>query len=180
MDIVRERYEIAIERIKEISTENISNEKYQEYFSKVAKFILKLNSVKDEIESGRLKEYTTEQLEQLNYELYEDIYKENYEASLANPKFACEELGEEYGRILCYVYKKIRDLIGNVYRQELEIVTLRIELFIELFYYFEYSEELEYRSIEEAVYSLEKDNTEIFVDDMVDEYNVWNKYWWRK
>ena len=46
MDIVRERYEIAIERIKEISTENISNEKYQEYFSKVAKFILKLNSVK--------------------------------------------------------------------------------------------------------------------------------------
>ena len=45
MDIVRERYEIAIERIKEISTENISNEKYQEYFSKVAKFILKLNSV---------------------------------------------------------------------------------------------------------------------------------------
>lgn len=168
MDIVRERYEIAIERIKEISTENISNEKYQEYFSKVSKFILKLNSVKDEIESGRLKEYTTEQLEQLNYELYEDIYKENYETSLANPKFACEELGEEYGRILCYVYKKIRDLIGNVYRQELEIVTLRIELFIELFYYFENSEELEYRSIEEAVYSFEKDNTEIFVDDMVD------------
>ena len=168
MDIVRERYEIAIERIKEISTENISNEKYQEYFSKVAKFILKLNSVKDEIESGRLKEYTTEQLEQLNYELYEDIYKENYETSLANPKFACEELGEEYGRILCYVYKKIRDLIGNVYRQEIEIVTLRIELFIELFYYFENSEELEYRSIEEAVYSFEKDNTEIFVDDMVD------------
>ena len=168
MDIVRERYEIAIERIKEISTENISNEKYQEYFSKVAKFILKLNSVKDEIESGRLKEYTTEQLEQLNYELYEDIYKENYETSLANPKFACEELGEEYGRILCYVYKKIRDLIGNVYRQEIEIVTLRIELFIELFYYFENSEELEYRSIEETVYSFEKDNTEIFVDDMVD------------
>lgn len=168
MDIVRERYEIAIERIKEISTENISNEKYQEYFSKVAKFILKLNSVKDEIESGRLKEYTTEQLEQLNYELYEDIYKENYETSLANPKFACEELGEEYGRILCYVYKKNRDLIGNVYRQEIEIVTLRIELFIELFYYFENSEELEYRSIEEAVYSFEKDNTEIFVDDMVD------------
>lgn len=168
MDIVRERYEIAIERIKEISTENISNEKYQEYFSKVAKFILKLNSVKDEIESGRLKEYTTEQLEQLNYELYEDIYKENYETSLANPKFACEELGEEYGRILCYVYKKIRDLIGNVYRQEIEIVTLRIELFIELFYYFENSEELEYQSIEEAVYSFEKDNTEIFVDDMVD------------
>ncbi len=168
MDIVRERYEIAIERIKEISTENISNEKYQEYFSKVAKFILKLNSVKDEIESGRLKKYTTEQLEQLNYELYEDIYKENYKTSLANPKFACEELGEEYGRILCYVYKKIRDLIGNVYRQELEIVTLRIELFIELFYYFENSEELEYRSIEEAVYSFEKDNTEIFVDDMVD------------
>ena len=168
MDIVRERYEIAIERIKEISTENISNEKDQEYFSKVAKFILKLNSVKDEIESGRLKEYTTEQLEQLNYELYEDIYKENYETSLANPKFACEELGEEYGRILCYVYKKIRDLIGNVYRQEIEIVTLRIELFIELFYYFENSEELEYRSIEEAVYSFEKDNTEIFVDDMVD------------
>ena len=32
MDIVRERYEIAIERIKEISTENISNEKISGIF----------------------------------------------------------------------------------------------------------------------------------------------------
>ena len=43
-----------------LEIKQLLDEKYQEYFSKVAKFILNLNSVNDEIESGRLKEYTTE------------------------------------------------------------------------------------------------------------------------
>ena len=113
MDIVRERYEIAIERIKEISTENISNEKYQEYFSKVAKFILKLNSVKDEIESGRLKEYTTEQLEQ-----FKELEPYRYAYGLDIFDFL-------YVRVMGKLHKiddKVQDAVLNVLGIDTEVV----------------------------------------------------------
>ena len=51
----------------------------------------------------------------------------------------------------------------------MEIVTLRIELFIEIYNHFEDKEELQYSNIRESVYSFEKDNTEIFMEQKVDE-----------
>lgn len=174
MNIIEERYQIAIERIKEIRTEELVDKRYIEYFQTVSEFILKLDFVYQEILQNRLDEYTIEQLEYLNHDLYQDIYQENYENSFANPACAVKMLGEAYGVVLCYLYKKIRDLIGSVYRNELEIITLRIELFIEIYNEFENKEELQYENIKEILYSFEKDNTEIFMDYAVD--NVVNPH----
>lgn len=169
MNIIEERYQIAIDRIREIKTEELVDAQYRTYFKTISEFILKLDMVYREIKFGKLKDYTIEQLNSLNYELYQDIYQENYDKSFANPAYAVENLGEEYGQILCYLYKSIRDLIGNIYRQELEIVALRIELFIEVYNHFEDKEELQYENIREILYSFEKDNTEIFMEQKVDE-----------
>lgn len=174
MNIIEERYQIAIERIKEIQTEELVDKRYIAYFQTVSEFILKLDFVYQEILQNRLDEYTIEQLSGLNDELYQDIYRENYENSFANPAYAVKMLGESYGVVLCYLYKKIRDLIGSVYRKELEIITLRIELFIEIYNEFEDKEELQYENIKEMLYSFEKDNTEIFMDYAVD--NVVNPH----
>ena len=130
MNIIEERYQIAIDRIREIKTEELVEKQYIRYFQTVSEFILKLDFVSGEIRQKRLDSYTPEQLEKLNKELYQEIYRENYVSSFANPTYAMKCLGEEYGRILCYLYKKIRDLTGSVYRGEMEIVTLRMELFI--------------------------------------------------
>lgn len=169
MNIIEERYQIALDRIREIKTEELVDAQYRTYFKTISEFIIKLDTVHHEIKLHKLNDYTIEQLSSLNYELYQDIYQENYDKSFANPAYAVKNLGEEYGQILCYLYKSIRDLIGNIYRQELEIVTLRIELFIEVYNHFEDKEELQYENIREILYSFEKDNTEIFMEQRVDE-----------
>lgn len=168
MNIIEERYQIAIDRIRQIKTEELVEKQYVWYFQTVSEFILKLDFVSGEIKQKRLDSYTPEQLEKLNKELYQEIYRENYVSSFANPTYAMKCLGEEYGRILCYLYKKIRDLTGSVYRGEMEIVTLRMELFIEVYNLFEDKEELGYDNLKEILYSFEKDNTEIFMEYSVD------------
>ncbi len=168
MNIIEERYQIAIDRIRQIKTEELVEKQYVWYFQTVSEFILKLDFVSGEIRQKRFDSYTLEQLEKLNKELYQEIYRENYDSSFANPAYAVKCLGEEYGRILCYLYKKIRDLTGSVYRGEMEIVTLRMELFIEVYNLFEDKEELGYDNLKEILYSFEKDNTEIFMEYSVD------------
>lgn len=168
MNIIEERYQIATDRIKEIKKEEQVDKQYMEYFQTVSEFILELDFLYQEIKNGDLKKYSLDQLKDLNNRLYCDIYKENYENSYANPTYAVKNLGQEYGQILCYLYKTIRDLIGNIYRQETEIVVLRLELFIEIYNHFEDKEELHYENVKEILYSFEKDNTEIFIDLDVD------------
>ncbi len=169
MNIIDERYQIAIDRIKEIETEEVVDKQYIKYFCTVSQFILKLDKLNMEIKANKLTDDTLERLQSRNTELYQDIYPENYDRSFANPSYAVSCLGQEFGQILCYLYKNIRGLIGNVYRQETEIVTLWIELFIEIYNHFEETEELVYDNIREIVYSFEKDNTEIFMEQKVDE-----------
>lgn len=168
MNIIEERYQIAIDRIREIKTEELVEKQYIRYFQTVSEFILKLDFVSGEIKQKRLDSYTLEQLEKLNKELYQEIYRENYDSSFANPAYAVKCLGEEYGRILCYLYKKIRDLTGSIYRDEMEIVILRMELFIEVYNMFEDEDELRYDNLKDILYSFEKDNTEIFMEYSVD------------
>lgn len=168
MNIIEERYQIAIDRIREIKTEELVEKQYIRYFQTVSEFILKLDFVSGEIRQKRFDSYTLEQLEKLNKELYQEIYRENYDSSFANPAYAVKCLGEEYGRILCYLYKKIRDLTGSIYRDEMEIVTLRMELFIEVYNMFEDEDELRYDNLKDILYSFEKDNTEIFMEYSVD------------
>lgn len=168
MNIIEERYQIAIDRIRQIKTEELVEKQYVWYFQTVSEFILKLDFVSGEIKQKRFDSYTPEQLEKLNKELYQEIYRENYDSSFANPAYAVKCLGEEYGRILCYLYKKIRDLTGSIYRDEMEIVTLRMELFIEVYNMFEDEDELRYDNLKDILYSFEKDNTEIFMEYSVD------------
>lgn len=168
MNIIDERYQIAIDRIKEIKTEEVVDKQYIKYFCTVSQFILKLDKLNKDIKSNKLTDDTLEQLQSQNIELYQDIYPEKYEKSFVNPSYAVNFLGQEFGQILCYLYKNIRDLIGNIYREETEIVTLWIELFIEIYNHFEEREELLCDNIREIVYSFEKDNTEIFMEQKVD------------
>ena len=83
--IIDERYDLAINRITEISENPEVNEAFRGYFSFVARFILMINTPSDD------KEY--------NKMLYEDIVGDNYENSYANPKF-CSTL---WGKMTCSV-----------------------------------------------------------------------------
>lgn len=78
--IIDERYELSLNRIKEISENPEVDEAFMGYFSFVARFIIMISSPSYD------KEY--------NKMLYEDIVGDNYENSYANPEF-CSKLWDE-------------------------------------------------------------------------------------
>ena len=165
--MIKERY--AIERIKEIITEDTVEEKFLPYFVAAAQFILKIDNLLGLIESKKIEKLTLEQLTALNKDLYEDETEIVYGKCFANPKFAVEKLGEEYGQLLCYVFTANRNMISNAFQGKLEEITLRMELFIEIYNQFEDRENLTKKSIHDMIYSFEKDNSEIFMTNRIDE-----------
>lgn len=177
MDIILERYEIATSRIREIINEDTVSEPFKSFFCKASEFICKIDDLNSIIKSGEINDFSLDRLKELNKSLFEEIYSENYEESFANPEYAVKTLGEEYGKILCYIYTKNRGMIRNVYMGRLEEVFLQMELFTQIYNYFEDVEQLEYDNVYETVYSYEKDNTEIFTDLMIeDRINPDNKF----
>lgn len=177
MDIILERYEIATSRIREIINEDTVSEPFKSFFCKASEFICKIDDLNSIIKSGEINDFSLDRLKELNKSLFEEIYSENYEESFANPEYAVKTLGEEYGKILCYIYTKNRGMIRNVYMGRLEEVVLQMELFTQIYNYFEDVEQLEYDNVYETVYSYEKDNTEIFTDLMIeDRINPDNKF----
>ena len=177
MDIILERYEIATSRIREIINEDTVSEPFKSFFCKASEFICKIDDLNSIIKSGEINDFSLDRLKELNKSLFEEIYGDNYEESFANPEYAVKTLGEEYGKILCYIYTKNRGMIRNVYMGRLEEVVLQMELFTQIYNYFEDVEQLEYDNVYETVYSYEKDNTEIFTDLMIeDRINPDNKF----
>lgn len=177
LDIIFERYEIATSRIREIINEDTVSEPFKSFFCKASEFICKIDDLNSIIKSGEINDFSLDRLKELNKSLFEEIYSENYEESFANPEYAVKTLGEEYGKILCYIYTKNRGMIRNVYMGRLEEVVLQMELFTQIYNYFEDVEQLEYDNVYETVYSYEKDNTEIFTDLMIeDRINPDNKF----
>ena len=177
MDIILERYEIATSRIREIINEDTVSEPFKSFFCKASEFICKIDDLNSIIKSGEINDFSLDRLKELNKSLFEEIYSENYEESFANPEYAVKTLGEKYGKILCYIYTKNRGMIRNVYMGRLEEVVLQMELFTQIYNYFEDVEQLEYDNVYETVYSYEKDNTEIFTDLMIeDRINPDNKF----
>lgn len=177
MDVIFERYEIATSRIREIINEDTVSEPFKSFFCKASEFICKIDDLNSIIKSGEINDFSLDRLKELNKSLFEEIYSENYEESFANPEYAVKTLGEEYGKILCYIYTKNRGMIRNVYMGRLEEVVLQMELFTQIYNYFEDVEQLEYDNVYETVYSYEKDNTEIFTDLMIeDRINPDNKF----
>lgn len=168
MDIVNERYEISIERIKEIQKEGAVKAPFADFFNKSAKLLEEIDSLYQLVKSGKYAQLSMEELKKINETLYLEIHKEKYEESYANPAYAVKQLGDTFGQLLCYLHVGNRGLIRNAVKQETEQMVLQMELFIEIYNYFEEIDRVEEKHIFDTVYSYEKDNTEIFVEHQVD------------
>ncbi len=138
MDILQERYELVIDRIRQIQGETFGQEVFEAYFKKVASFLLLLDDTKVFLENDGLKQAPLEELQARNEALYCDILPQAYEESYANPQVAVKKLGKEYGQELSWLYVKMRSLISDVYRGQLEDVVAGMELFAEVYAAFTY------------------------------------------
>lgn len=138
MEVIQERFDLALERIGQISTETLGNPALDTYFQSVAKFILLLEDNRQFVEQGGLKTAPIGELRQRNAALYADVMPDRYENSYANPTYAVAALGEEYGQVLSVLYVEMRKLISYIYRGLLEEFVIGLELFAEVYAAFAY------------------------------------------
>ncbi len=133
---LKERYELAKDRVGEIVTEDFAEKKYEDYFHTVAAFVSLMCGEYEWIEAGGLDTATMEELQHRNRALYEEVLPEKYEKSFLNPAYAVSVFGEEMGRVLCAVYCEMRGMIDGAYSQDLEKLVIYAELFIEVYHAF--------------------------------------------
>lgn len=171
---IQERYTLSIERIRKIETEKTVGEKFQGFFSKVAGFLLEIDRVNQLLENGGWKDLSFEEMQRENKKLYEDVLPENYGKSYANPDYAVEMLGEEYGKILSFLYTEMRGEIAYVFERKQLYLTICNELFIEMYNCFE-GEESSYESLKEIVYWYASDYADVFMADRIVDQIDWEK-----
>ena len=70
------------------------------------------------IEGKRFKRMSLSEMQELNRELYRDILPEHYDHSYANPAYAAEKLGAEYGSLLCFLYTELRGAIPCAFEMQ--------------------------------------------------------------
>ncbi len=133
-EAVRERYDLSMERIAAMEKEGPA-EPYGCYFTRVASFIGQIRELVCCLEAGE--ELTLEEMEERNHRLYGDVLPENYGASFANPDYAADVLGEEFGRLLSFLYTEIRGDIAFAFEMRLENITILNETLIEVCNLFE-------------------------------------------
>ena len=175
------RYELAIERIENIKGENTVSEKYRDYFRTLADFALLVDKLKEKIENGEYYKFSIEELECWNTHLYDDVLGEHYktsyediagnayETSYANPAFATEKFGIEYGRLLSFLYTELRGVIPYAFEKKTEYLDILFELFIEVYNQFEEENEPEYEHVRQTIYWYASDYCDVFLADRIKE-----------
>ena len=163
------RYELAIERIENIKGENTVSEKYRDYFRTLADFALLVDKLKEKIENGEYYKFSIEELECWNTHLYDDVLGEHYKTSYANPAFAIEKFGIEYGRLLSFLYTELRGVIPYAFEKKTEYLDILFELFIEVYNQFEEENEPEYEHVRQTIYWYASDYCDVFLADRIKE-----------
>ena len=136
-DLIRERYDLSMARIRDFLTEETVPEIYRDYFRNIAELIIQCGDVLKARENGSLDKMTLESGRTLNHKLYADILPENYETSYANPAYAVKVFGEEYGKLLSYLCAEIRGDIVYAFEGRVLDLVIGNEALIEIYNLFE-------------------------------------------
>ena len=165
-----ERYELVLERISQICEHADVKEPFADYFEKTASFlmsvaeVMKLQEEQKLLLSGNC--LSLEELQKLNAKFCNEIEKEHYEISYLNPTYAKKALGEEFGQLLCMLAAHERQVYLKAFRGDKMMVTIAFELFVEVYTCFE-DEDVEKKSVEQAIYWYFHDYSELFEEQMV-------------
>ncbi len=127
-ELLKERYKLARERLKEIPEEAKAPKPWRDYFQRTALFLQQTVEIFERKEEDR----PLSAWEEENHRLYEDILPEHYEVSYGNPAYAAREL-QAYGPALSALYTELRGAIPFAYEKRLWDMTVLLELFLEVY-----------------------------------------------
>ncbi len=134
---IAERYQLSMERIMEIPSEETVGETCRDFFKRTAFLIGEIRELIEKLQDGSLEQASLEELKRQNDRLYGDILPEHYRSSYGNPAYAAEKLGKEFGPLLSFLYAEIRNGIAYAYEGRLLEITAANEAFIEIYNLFE-------------------------------------------
>ena len=169
-ELLKERYALAYERIKEIRYEKAVTEPYSSFFSGEACFLTCLFEKYEELygkntcenaESDR----TPDGIE----EFYEELHSKAYEQSYGNPVYAASVFGEEYGTLFCWLYAEITGAAAFALGNRPEDLTVAAELFLEIYNGFIYEEIITKEQFLSIIYSYNYDYCAEFTEQYIDE-----------
>lgn len=161
-EAVAERHELALERIRQFAAEETVEEPYRDYFRRTAEFILMAEDVFGKQNSGELEKLDLDEAKALNYRLYEDVLPGQYGESYANPVYAVERLGQDFGRYLSFLYTELRGMIVYAFESRMADMTILEEVFIEAYNLFE-GETPELKELKEILYYFVSDYCDVML-----------------
>lgn len=167
----RDRLELCRGRLAEIPEESLPAV-FQQYFTENARMALLFLEEYDYIAAGGYERASLTELRERNHRLYEGILPERYGTCFANPRFAVEKLGHEFGQMLAFLAAELRSLIPFIFDGDEESVVIRLELFLEVFHAFSYAAGQtgglpEKKEIRDILYWFASDYSEIFYEKNV-------------
>ncbi len=194
-DVIFERWLLATTRLMEIKAELRDGKSplpgaFAGYFEKCVDFMLMTGDTWEAIAQGGLDKSTAAQLAEHNSRIFEDITKENYHESFANPEVAVKRLGEEYGKLLCALYFEIRQALSHAFEEDQEELVIRAELLLEVYGIFmstmdEAEKDEEYKlpnasEIKDALYWYHSDYADVYNEKKIRDFvctegNKWVK-----
>lgn len=166
---VQERYELVIDRIRELRSEHNVEEKYWPYFRRLADIFMMVDQTLKKEEAGALDHRSLSECEEMSWQFYYELQEGNYDRCYANPTVAVELLGEEFGQVLCFLYTELRAAIPYAFEGRKRDITILCELFVQIYNCFESEEGADKKEIEQIIYWFFHDYSEIFVEQSVRE-----------
>lgn len=178
-DDMEERYELMMERIRQIPDESLVPGSFRDYFVSTAKFILMIDEVVQQVKSENLDNLSQDELADMNARLYSDITGDHYKTSYANYEYsyhvmksAVQENEQKEGsleerdiveisQLLTFLYHEVRGMIVYAFEGRLVDITLFAELFVQI--YFMCQEKINAKQLKEAIYYFENDYAEYFM-----------------
>lgn len=160
---MKERYELAYNRIHEIVSEKNIPEVYRAYCQETAVLLSSLDQVLVLAEGDGLQAASLDQLKTWNTQFYDPLRDDNYEKFYGNPQYCTEKFGEEQGKLMAYFYSRFRDGILDAYNGDRESLLLLMELFLQVYTVLT-TEEDQPRWLKETLYYYVHDYDEYYTD----------------
>lgn len=168
---VMERYDLSMERIHTMLSEEEDTWLYKEenkefflYFKAVKEYLLKIEEAYKLVTIEETKKMSLEALQAMNHGLFASLgldSREAYEESYLNPEYSVARLGKKDGKLLSFIFTELYGLISYTFTQRLFDVTIGIELFLEVFGYYNDNSGNAYKDAKAAVYYYVSDYSDI-------------------
>lgn len=173
---MEERFSLCVERIKEIGSEPQLKEPFGSYFVQVASFLLEIADIYKKTAERQKKDLKEEKIwnEEACRRLYGELSEDRYANSYADPAYAAGLMGEDWGRLLSFVYGEMFSLPPYAAEEDLFEILIRMEWFVEIYCIFEeyeqeWDEKAAYESVRECCYFFVYDYMDVETEKRVGE-----------